>query len=129
MTSKLLGSVQALLPGENIRYAIVGQSGLRPTWRFLSFWLIVANRPRIIALTDRETVVLKAGQMRWQRATAKAVLFRVPRTTLGPVRGSWTKVRVGDEAIWVSRRAYPLIQKADAEIVPAQQPAPALSPS
>jgi hypothetical protein len=128
MTSKLLGSVQALLPDENIGYAIVGQKGLRPTWRFLSFWLIVANRPRIIALTDRDIVVMKAGQMRWQRATAKSVLFRVARTTLGPVRGSWTKLHVGDERIWVSSRAYPLIEKADAEMA-TLQPALASSPS
>ncbi len=128
MASKLLSSVQALLPDENVRYAIVGQKGLRPTWRFLSFWLIVANRPRIVALTDSDIVVLKAGQMRWQRASAKSVLFRVPRTTLGPVRGSWAKLHVGDERIWVSRRAYPLIEKADAEMA-TLQPAPAPSPS
>jgi hypothetical protein len=116
--SKFLERTQQMLPDEPVRYAFTGQTGLRPTWAWVADWLIVLNRPRIVAVTDDAVVVMKAGQLRWQRKTPKAILQRLPRATrLGPVgRRGYTRITLADERIWVSGVTHPLIEKADAEI-------------
>ena len=104
-------------PDEPVRYAITGQTGLKPTWRWLSFWLIVANKPRIIVVTSSRILVLKAGQLRTSRTKPKAVLFEVPRATyLGPLHGGWSKIQLGREAIWVAHNTYQIIEKANTEV-------------
>ena len=103
-------------PDEAVRYAITGQTGTKPTWRFLSFWLIVANKARIIVVTPNRILVLKAGQLRSSRNKPKAVLFELPRATyLGPLHGGWSKIRLGNEGIWVARNSYQILEKANAE--------------
>lgn len=120
----LLENAQSMLPGERVRYAFTGQTGLHPRWRFLSFWLIVANKPRVVAVTDDAVVVMRAGQWRWARQRPREVLYRLARqTVIGPLsRGGWSKVRLGHEAIWVSRLAYGVIEKANAELQPPPPP-------
>jgi|SRR5579884_3928642 len=111
---KLLERTREKLPGERVQAVVTGQTGIRPTWRFLDEWLVVLNRPRIIAVTDNAIVVFKAGQFRWGRTHPKQELYRVPRSTkLGPFKHGWTKVDLGQERIWVHRRAYPLLERAD----------------
>jgi hypothetical protein len=102
---------------EPVRYAITGQVGVNPVWRFLSFWLIVTNKPRIIVVAKSLILVLKAGQFRSARTKPKAFLYEVPRATvLGPLKGSWSRVALGSEKVWVSRNTYKVIERANAEI-------------
>ena len=116
MASPLIPRITPLLePGEQVTFAFTGQTGLNPAWRWLSFWLIVANKPRIVAVTDRRIVVLSAGQFRWMRTKPKAVLASVPRTTpLSHGAGSWSKVAVAGQQIWMHKRSYPLLDRANA---------------
>lgn len=111
---------------EPVRYVITGQRGTKPTWRFVTFWLIVTNKPRIIAVTSKRILVLRAGQLRTARTKPRELLYEVPRATvMGPLQGSWSKVQLGGEGIWVSRNTYPLIEKANAEVTSAGSPSDA----
>ena len=116
--SPLLESVVPLLePGEQPRYVITGQTGIKPSFRWISFWLVIANKARIVVVTDRRIAVLKGGQLRWKRSQPKALLYSLPRST--PIKHGtrgWTKVQLGNELIWISRSAYPVMDKANAEI-------------
>ncbi|HEY4378258.1 MAG TPA: hypothetical protein VGM93_13920 [Acidimicrobiales bacterium] len=125
MTS-LLDNVRPWLePDEPPLYVFTGQIGLRPSWRWLSFWLILANKPRIVAITDRRMVVFRAGQLRTARNSPRELLHSLPRARLEHGSGSWSKVRVGREEIWLGRVAYPLMDKANAQLGPAATTAPA----
>lgn len=116
--SSLLESVAPLLePGEQPRYVFTGQTGIKPSLRWINFWLVIANKARIVAVTDRRIAVFEGGQLRWKRSQPKALIYSLPRAT-PIVHGSrgWTKVQLGNERIWISRRAYPVMDKANAEI-------------
>ena len=115
-SSKFLERVKVFTdPDEPVQYAVTGQVGIKPTWRFLSFWLVVTNKPRIIAVTPKRILVLRAGQFRSARTKPRQLLFDVPRSTvMGPLHGTWSRIRLGNESIWVSRNAYKLIEKANA---------------
>ncbi len=68
---------------------------------------------RIIAVTNREVMVIEAGK--FAATSPKRVMARLPRqTTIGPVRGVWAKVRLGDEVMWVHRRFHGDVAAADA---------------
>lgn len=61
-----------LEPDELPRFVIQGQTGLNPAFRWITFWLVVANKARIIVVTDRRIAVLSAGQLRMRRNTPPA---------------------------------------------------------
>lgn len=130
MTSLLESVVPLLEPGEQPRYVFTGQTGIKPSFRWISFWLVIANKARIVAVTDRRIAVMKAGQLRWRRMHPKALLYSLPRATpLHHGSRGWTKVSLGEERIWISRRAYPAMDSANAEIAQppeAAEPAPAV---
>jgi len=78
-------------------------------------WIVVLNRGRIIAVTDRRLAVFSTGQFRWQRTTPSRLLYSLPRATiLRHDAGSWSKVPVGEERIWLPSKAYPLLDEANA---------------
>lgn len=125
MAGKLLTNAQKLLPEENIRYVFTGHTGVRESiiMSLLFEWwdlLQVVNKPRIIAVTDSSIVVMRVGRLRWQRSTAKKVLYKLPRkeTRLVPVnglKGRQTRLPLGNERIWVGHKAYPYIVAAEKE--------------
>jgi hypothetical protein len=115
----------ALEPGETLQYAVTGQTGVNPRWRFLTFWAVVATGPRLIAITDRRIAVFKAGQARWARGVPKQLLYSLPRgTRLEHTAHGWSKVAIGTEHIWISRVAYGILDKANGDTASAT-PAPA----
>ena len=128
MSGLLQRAQQFTAADEPVRYAITGQTGTKPTWRYLSFWLIVANKARIIVITPNRIMVLKAGQLRSSRTKPKSFLFELPRATyLGPHHGSWSKLQLGNEGIWVARNSYQILEKANAE-AGLTGPAPTAAP-
>ena len=121
LRDQLRKHVEPLLqPGESVEQVFIAQGGMTP-------W--VANLPlfgalgalvlqswvsrRIIAVTNREVMVIEAGK--FAATSPKRVMARLPRqTTIGPVRGVWAKVRLGDEVMWVHRRFHGDVAAADA---------------
>ena len=114
----LIEELQAQLPEESVRYAFTGQTGINPMWRFLSLWLNLVNKTRVVAVTDRRIAVFSGHQLRGRRAKPKEFLYHLDRNTvIGPVkRGSWSKIQLGAERVWVARPTYPFIEKANNEI-------------
>ena len=124
MTSLLENVKPWLEPDEAVAYAFTGQTGISPAWRWLSFWLVVTNKPRIVVVTDRRIVVLRAGQLRMSRQKPKEVLYSLAPGPLQHGTGSWSKVRVGSEDIWMGRNTYPLLDKAKAAFASTLPPPP-----
>lgn len=114
----ILEDLQVMLPEDEIRFGFGGQTGIRPTWRFLSFWLNVFNKPRVVAVTNQRIAVFSGHQARWARAKPKAFLYQLPRATvIGPVgKGGWSKIQLGQEKMWVAHNTYPFIEHANAEL-------------
>lgn len=117
--SKMLADCQAMAPpGVTIQYAWTAQNGLNPNWRFLSFWLLVANKGRIVAVTgDRRIALYDAGRFKFNfRKPTKVLLVVTPdQVHFGALRGSWSRITVGPEQMWAPRKAYQIMQKAAQE--------------
>jgi len=102
---------------ERLQYAMTGQTGINPglLWIPLVNFIVIANRARIVAITDRRIAVFAAGQFKWQRSQPKRFLYEVARTTrLEHGTGSWSKVAVGEEQIWMSRKACAYLDEVNA---------------
>jgi hypothetical protein len=113
----IIEDVQAMLPEDDIRFAFGGQTGIKPSWRWLSFWLNVFNKTRVIAITQQRIAVFSGHQARWARSKPKALLYQLPRdTVIGPLDRGWSKIQLGQEKIWVAKNTHPYIEKANAEI-------------
>ena len=112
----LLENVQsALEPGEQVRFAVTGQTGNNPMYRFLWLGINVVNKARIVVWTDSRIAIFSAGQARWARTQPRKLLSELPLgTRFERGKGSWSKVQVGTELIWISRNTYPLFDKANA---------------
>ncbi len=112
----ILENVRPLLdPGEQLQYAFTGQTGINPAFLWIPYidLLVIGNRARILAFTDQRIAVFSAGQLTWRRSKPKKLLYSLPRTTaLAHGAGRWSKLTVGDEGIWVSRRAYRYLDQA-----------------
>jgi hypothetical protein len=113
---KLAKRVQLYLqPGEEVRQAFLGQRGPSP-YAWVVMWLLAAFVPlRIVVVTDRAILLLRASKLPYARPKAlRALLARLPRQMqLGPVRGAWSRVRVGPEELWVSRPFHRQVTAAD----------------
>jgi hypothetical protein len=102
--------------GEQIRQVMMAQTGPSPYFAFLSYLiLLLMAQMRMIVVTDRAIVVLKASKMLSGRP--KSLIARYPRNMpLGPVTGSlWTPVTLGGDRMWVHRRFHKDIRAADEE--------------
>jgi hypothetical protein len=112
----LLENVQPRLdPGEKLQYALTGQTGINPAFLWIPYldFLVIGNRARILVFTDQRIAVFSAGQLRWLRSQPKQLLYSLPRGTALPHgTGSWSKLTVGDEGIWVPRKAYRYLDEA-----------------
>ena len=112
---KMRARCELLLPGERVCHVVYAQVGPSP-WFLLLSWLVVLvlSQYRIIAVTTTSIVVFKAGM--WG-ATPKEVLAVFPRhIRLGPVKGLWAAIHLGDERYWVHKRFHKDVEAADAEI-------------
>jgi hypothetical protein len=115
----LLDNVRAVLdPGEEVQSAFRGQTGINPLFALAigKFLIVMTNKQRIVAITDRRIAVFAtAGQVYGGRMKPQGLLFSLPRDTrLEHGDGSRSKIVVGGEKIWVTRRAYSLIDAANA---------------
>jgi hypothetical protein len=112
----LLENVQSRLDsGEKLQYAFTGQTGINPASLWIPYidFLVIGNRARILAFTDQRIAVFSAGQLRWRRSTPQKLLYALPRETALPHgSGSWSKLTVGEEGIWVPRKAYRYLDEA-----------------
>jgi hypothetical protein len=127
-------------PGEKIQYAFTGQTGLNPRLRWLSLWLVVGNKPRIVAVTDRRIAMFSGGRIRTQRNIPQKLLVSLPRATrIEHGTKKWSVIVLGNERFWASRATYAVIDKANAALdagagspdtlpPPPSAPAPAPAP-
>ena len=117
----IIDNVRPMLdPNERLQFAMTGQVGVSPAFLWFPFlrWVMITNRARVIAITDLRIAVFAAGQLNWQRSKPKRLLYSDPRSTvLEHGTHSWSKIPVGDEHIWVSRKAYAYIDEANAGAV------------
>ncbi len=114
----MIDTVRPVLePEEQVAFVFVGQTGLKPSLRWITGWLVVANQPRIIVVTDRRVVMFKGGRWRHARPSSSVPVANLPRNTrLEHGKKSWSKVQVGDKKVWLSRKLYPLIDNANAAV-------------
>lgn len=117
----MVEKVQAKLePGEQLQFAVTAQTGLNPAWRWLTSWLVIANKARVVAITDRRVAVFKAGN--WSRTTPRELLYSAPRSVALPhKKGPWSKVDLGAERVWLPHKSYNFLDAAE---VPQLQPQP-----
>jgi hypothetical protein len=114
----LLDNVRPMLdPHEQLQFAMTGQTGVNPAmlWIPTLNFVVITNRARIVAIPDRRIAVFAAGQLHWRRAQPKRLLYSVPRgTPLEHGTGSYSKVAIANEKIWISRQAYSYLDEANA---------------
>lgn len=116
LREKLTERVQPLLPGEQVRQVFMAQAGVNP-WIGNMFGLMgqLMVRRRIVAVTDKAVVVFGAT---FNGGKPTEVLRRLPRETrLGPTKGIWSQVSVGDEKTWVHAKFRKDVSAADATVL------------
>jgi hypothetical protein len=79
-TPNLASRAQDSLFGARVLYAFVAVK----TSRSRRFSRLLFGGARIVAVTDREIVVMDGGRTTGRRSRPKAVLYRVPRTSMQP---------------------------------------------
>jgi hypothetical protein len=110
---KLIERTQPMLPDEQIQQIFPAQSGASP-WLSGIVGLLGQTfvRRRIVAVTDKGIVVFDAN---FNGTTPKDVLRRLPRTTkIGPFKGIWSPINVGDEKTWSHAKFRKEVEAADA---------------
>ncbi|GIF51000.1 hypothetical protein DFJ67_6481 [Asanoa ferruginea] len=115
LRDKLIERTQPLLPGEQIQQIFLAQSGVTP-WASAFAGLLGQTllRRRIVAVTDRSIVVLSTN---FNGTAPNEVLRRLPRqTAIGPAKGIWARINVGDEKTWSHARFRKEIEAADAAL-------------
>jgi hypothetical protein len=113
----------SLEPGEQIQHIWMGQTGPSPYFALLSYWIMLFGaKYRIVAVTDRSTVVWSAGGM--MPAKPKAILARGPRAPLSVTGSLWGKVQIGPETMWVHKRFHKDIEAASASMGQIQSGVP-----
>ncbi|GAC1587969.1 MAG: hypothetical protein NVS3B21_03350 [Acidimicrobiales bacterium] len=116
--ASMIEKIQPMLdPGETVRSAMMGQTGLHPRFRFVTRWATMLNKPRIVAVTDKRIAVFKGGRTSFTRGTPKELLYSLDRTTkLEHGSGGWSKIALGNEKVWMSRKSYQYLDQANAEV-------------
>ncbi|MGW4271804.1 hypothetical protein ACWEGQ_05450 [Streptomyces seoulensis] len=81
-----------------------------PSWALLGFLVggavVTASTSRRIVLeTDRNVVVLRYGRFGGVKPTG--VVARLPRSTVvGPFSGTWSRIELAGQRLWVNRKWY-----------------------
>lgn len=93
-----------LTPDERVEQVFLAQTGPCPWWILIVTPLLLAPfwRARIVAVTNHGIRVLRASI--WTPAKPKELLYSLPPQTIEPLTGLWSKRRLGEELVWVSRR-------------------------
>jgi hypothetical protein len=115
LRDKLVARTQPLLPGEQVQQVFLAQSGASPWLSGLAglFGQAMVRR-RIVAVTDRSIVVFATD---WNGTKPQDVVRRLPRQTkIGPAKGIWARINVGDEKTWSHAKFRKEIQAADAAL-------------
>jgi hypothetical protein len=113
LRDKLIERLQPMLPGEQIQQTFLAQSGVSP-WLGNAFGFLGQSmvRRRIIAVTDQSVVVFSTN---FNGTSPSEILRRLPRATrIGPAKGVWSRINVGDEKTWAHGRFRKDIEAADA---------------
>jgi hypothetical protein len=103
--------------GEQV-HAVIGAQTKNPYLVVLvGFWYLLFNRYRMIVVTSERIAVLDAGKVSFKRP--RAVLYEHHRDTqLGPAAGRfWHKADLGDETLYVHRRFFNELAKADLAVL------------
>ena len=112
---KLRDRAQRFLePGETIEQAFPAQA-VHP-WMLTGFGILVFSKPRDIVVTDRSILVFRQAKF---SVTPKRMLERLPRQTqLGPFngRGSWGRIELNGQKLWIRRRFQADVKSADAAL-------------
>ncbi|MEU6342628.1 hypothetical protein ABZ883_16995 [Streptomyces sp. NPDC046977] len=124
-----------LEPGESVRQVFVAQGGINPwatMWMFAGAvmlgivarrlageapwlglpWLLIAlvvallaTTRRVVLVTDRAVVTLAMG--RWGTTRPNRVVARLPLgTRIGPLSGTYAKVELGGERLWIHKKFH-----------------------
>jgi hypothetical protein len=111
LRDKLRERIQPLLePGEQIQHVFMAQTASQYTI-LVPIWFLIQNRYRVVAVTDRNVVVLEAARM--QNSKPTGVLTRLPRNTpLGTPDGMWHVIELGGENLRVHKRFHKDIEEA-----------------
>jgi hypothetical protein len=105
-----------LEPGEQLQFVFTAQGGVNPWIGNCGLVLrAVLVKPRVVAVTDRAIVVMRAN---FNSTSPKTVLARLPRDSrIGPVKGMWAKIKLGGEKLYVGRGWHKDVRAADALLV------------
>jgi len=105
LREKLHDGVQPFLePGETVTTVFPAQTGPNP-WLFGAFGMLLmlfGTQFRVVVVTDRSIVLLKAGAM--SAARPREVVKRSPLESVDFDGTVWGKVHVAGERHWVHRR-------------------------
>ncbi|WP_203706054.1 hypothetical protein [Asanoa iriomotensis] len=115
MRDKLVARTQPLLQGERVQQVFLAQSGASPWLSGIAglFGQALIRR-RIVAVTDRSIVVFATD---FNGTNPRDVVRRLPRgTRIGPAKGIWARINVGDEKTWSHARFRKEIEAADAAL-------------
>jgi hypothetical protein len=105
-------AAQYLQPGEQLEAVFGAQTRSNYLILVSGFLFYALNSFRIVAVTSNRILVLNSGK--WGMTKARGVVTEVPRfTRLGPGRGVWHQVLVGEEKLRVHRRFFKDIDVAD----------------
>lgn len=131
LREKLASRAQPYLePGEQVQHAFMAQAGPHPFMILLLYVFAFFFKYRIVVVTDRAIVVLKASLMR--PSFPKELLARLPRQTqIGrKLSGIWGTGELNGEKIYINKRFHKDAAAADAAVSapaaapPAPPPAP-----
>lgn len=116
LRDKLRDRVQPYLePGEQVQQVFLASAGMNPSGAAMlgAIGVMLLTQQKIVVVTDRGIVVLKAGK--WAPAKPKALEARGPHIVLGPVKGLWGKIHLG-EKLYVHKRFHKDVEAADASL-------------
>lgn len=100
-----------LQPGEQLQ-AIWFAAAANPAWILISFWIIIANGYRGVAVTDRRILLFKNSA--WFPGKIKKPLAEFPRAIrFGQPHGMNWKTEVLGQPIWIHRRFHKDVHLAD----------------
>jgi hypothetical protein len=106
-----------LEPGEQVQEAFSALAGFSPWLRALGALAALLSKPRIVVVTDKAVLVMRAGRLLGTRPLE--LLARLPRATrIGPLSGQlWMKTTLNGETVWIHRRFKQDVERADAPLL------------
>ena len=120
LRDKLRERVQAYLqPGEQVEQVFLAQGGITPWLASGALGLVgaMAASRRIIVVTNQAILVVEASRLTGTTPTKRGVIARLPRqTAIGPPKGVWAKVRIGDSNLYVHKRFHRDITQANERV-------------